>query len=106
MGASYYDAWLGHPGLKVVNLFSRSTQLNMKFILLINVKMPAIAGILTFISRINTTTQVFVRKIFILQDFSFYELLKFHTGCLWEVFDRQTESKVITVFITCCCIWE
>ena len=33
-------------------LFSCSTDLNMKFILLINVKMPTIVGILTFISKI------------------------------------------------------
>ena len=40
------------PGLKVIKLFSCSTQLGMKFILLINVKMPTVVGILTFISRI------------------------------------------------------
>ena len=33
------------------------TQLNMKFILLINVKMPTIVGILTFISSINTASE-------------------------------------------------
>ena len=33
------------------------TQLNMKFILLINVKMPTIDGILTFISSINTASE-------------------------------------------------
>ena len=47
------------PGLGVIKLFSCSTQLNMKFILLINVKMPTIVGILTFISRINTTSESF-----------------------------------------------
>ena len=41
------------PGAKVIKLFSCSTQLSMKFILLINVKMPTIVGILTFMSRIN-----------------------------------------------------
>ena len=44
-------------GLKVIKLFSCSTQLSAKFILLINVKMPTIVGILTFISRINTTSE-------------------------------------------------
>ena len=39
----------------VVKPFSCSTQLSMKFILLINVKMPTIIGILTFISWINMT---------------------------------------------------
>ena len=34
--------------------FSCSTQLSMKFFLLINVKMPTIIGILTFISGANS----------------------------------------------------
>ena len=42
----------GH-GPEVIKLFSCSAQLRLKFILLINVKMPKIVGILTFISRIN-----------------------------------------------------
>ena len=42
-----------YPG--VIKLFSCSTQLSTTFILLINVNMPTIVGILTFISRINTT---------------------------------------------------
>ena len=37
--------------------FPCSTQLSTKFILLINVKMPTIVGILTFISMINTTSE-------------------------------------------------
>ena len=41
-------------GPKVIKLFACSTQLNMKFFLLINVKMPTIVGILTFISRKNS----------------------------------------------------
>ena len=43
-----------HPGPEVIKLFPYSTQLSTKFILLINVKMPTIVGILTFISMINT----------------------------------------------------
>ena len=43
------------PGPEVIKLFSCLTQLSIKFILLINVKMPTIVGILTFISRMNTT---------------------------------------------------
>ena len=38
---------------EVIKLFSYSTRLKTKFILLINVKMPTIVGILTFISMIN-----------------------------------------------------
>ena len=41
------------PGAEVVKLFACSTQLRTKFSLLINVKMSTIAGILTFMSRIN-----------------------------------------------------
>ena len=38
---------------EIIKLLSCSAQLRLKFILLINVKMPTIVGILTFISRIN-----------------------------------------------------
>ena len=44
-------------GTEVIKLFSCSTQLTTKFILLINVKMPIIVGILTFNSMINTTSE-------------------------------------------------
>ena len=68
-----------NPGPEVIKLFSCSTQLSIKFIMLINVKMPTIVGILTFISMINTTCQSFrARKRFILGYFRFNEQLKFH----------------------------
>ena len=52
--------------------FPSSTQLSTKFILLINVKIPTIVGILTFISKINTTSESLIaRKILIFQHFSF-----------------------------------
>ena len=41
-------------GPEVIKLFSCSTQLSMKFFLLINIKMPAIVGILTVMSRKNS----------------------------------------------------
>ena len=44
---------LAAPGPEVIKLFSCSAQVSLKFILLINVKMPTIVGILTFMSRIN-----------------------------------------------------
>ena len=48
-----------------------------EIIVLINVKMPTIVGILTFISMINTIPESLkARKFFILQHFSFYEELK------------------------------
>ena len=54
-----------------------STQLSTKFIMLINVKMPTIVGILTFISMINTTSErPKARNFFICLYFSFYEQLK------------------------------
>ena len=40
-------------GPEVIKLFSCSAQLRLKFILLINVKMPTIVGILTFMRRMN-----------------------------------------------------
>ena len=61
-----------NPGPEGIKLFSCSTQLCTKFILLKNVKMQTIVGILTFISMINT--------IFIIgQYFNFYEQLKFRS---------------------------
>ena len=61
-----YDWWEIHyvdekhvdPGSQVIT-FSCSTELSMKFILLINVKMQTIVIILTFINRINTTPECF-----------------------------------------------
>ena len=66
---------LKSPGLVLIKLF-----ILIKFILLINVKMPTIVGILTFISSKNTTSGNFIaRTISISQHFNFYEQLKFHT---------------------------
>ena len=46
----------------------------MKFILLIKVKMPTSVGILTLISRINTTSESFkARKNLSFESFGFYE---------------------------------
>ena len=41
-------------GPEVIKLFSCSTQLSMKFLLLINVKMPRIVGIFTFMRGKNS----------------------------------------------------
>ena len=57
-------------GPEVIKLFSSSTQLSIKFIMLINVKMPITVGILIFISMINTTSEnLNGRKIFIFSTF-------------------------------------
>ena len=67
--------YISGPG--VIKLFSCSTQLSMKFIVLINVKMPTI--VLSFMSKSNATSEIFnARKIFIFHHFIFYEQLKFH----------------------------
>ena len=50
------------PGPEVIKLFPCSTRLSWKFILLLNVKMPTIIGILTFVSMINTTSERFIIK--------------------------------------------
>ena len=64
--------------------FLCSTQLNSKFVQLINVKMPTIVGILTFISMINTTPErLKARNFFICQYFSFYEQFKFFAQLSW-----------------------
>ena len=42
------------PSPKIIKLCWCSTQLSMKFFLLISVKMPTIVGILTFMSRKNS----------------------------------------------------
>ena len=66
------------PGPEVIKLFSCSAQLRLKFILLINVKMPTIVGILTFISKINYRLLSSKPLISIyLGYFSIYEQLKF-----------------------------
>ena len=52
----------------------------MKFIMLINVKIPTIVGILTLIQMLNTTPDTLkARKVNTFQLFSFYEQLKFHS---------------------------
>ena len=48
------EANLREASPEVIKLFPCSTQLSMKFFLLINVKMPTIVGILTFISGKNS----------------------------------------------------
>ena len=65
------------PGPEVIKLFSCSTQLSMKFIMLINNKMPTIVGILIFMNMISTTSEILKgRKIFIFKHFRFYKHLK------------------------------
>ena len=53
---------ISKSGPEIVKLFPCSTQLSMKFFLLINVKMPTIVGILTFMSRKNSIISLFEPK--------------------------------------------
>ena len=70
---------------EVKKTFSCSTQLSMKFIILINVKIPTMVGIVAFISMMNTTSESLkARKIFIFQPFNFHEQLKFHAQLIWS----------------------
>ena len=71
---SSYKTWLK-------NFFFIFNSLSMNFIMLINVKMPTIVGILTFISMLNTFENLKHEK-FNFQYFSFYGKLKFqaHLG--------------------------
>ena len=67
------------PGLEVITLFSCSTQLsmklimliNVKFIILINVKMPT-SVILTFLSMINTSEGYKAKKTLFFSILVFY----------------------------------
>ena len=69
--------WM-HPSPQAIKLFPCSTQLSMKFILLINVIMQTIVDILTFISMINTTSErLKARNFFICRYFSLYKQLKY-----------------------------
>ena len=71
------------------NFFSYFTQLSMKFTLLINDKMPTIVGILTIISRINTTFKSFqAEKIEFFQYFSFISSWNYKLSWAWKKFDN------------------
>ena len=60
--------------IEVIKLFSCSTQLGSKCIMLINVKMPTIVGIFTFINMINTTSKSLKQEKFF---FLFFNILVF-----------------------------
>ena len=67
------------PGPEVIKLFSCSTQLSMKFFLLMNIKMPTVVGILTFVRRKNSILGLSEhKKAECLDIFYTYEHLKFH----------------------------
>ena len=71
--SSFTHVFVFQSGPEVIkNFILYSTQLSTKFILLINVIMPTIVGILTFISMINVTSErLKERNFFICRYFSF-----------------------------------
>ena len=72
------------PGPEVIKLFSCSTQLSMKFSPLINVKMPTIVGILTFMTGKNSILGISEPKNSRISWYlSTYEHLKFHAQLSW-----------------------
>ena len=76
--------FLLNSGPEVIKLFPCSSQLSMKFFLLINVKMPTIVGILTFMSRKNSILNLpEPEKGWISWYFHTYEHLKFHAQLSW-----------------------
>ena len=74
-----------------IKSFSCSTQLSMKVIMLINVKMPTIVGILTCVSMINTT-QFYVslkaRKLFFAA-FLFTRLVTWNSMLSWVEHEKS-----------------
>ena len=78
------DFILVFPGPEVIKLFSCSTQPRMKFFLLINVKMPTIFGILTFMNRKNSLLHLSEPEKSWISWYSYtLEHLKFHAQLRW-----------------------
>ena len=61
---------------EVITLGSCSTQLRLKFTVLIIVKMPTIVGILTFMSMINTTSEGLKARKYL-----FFVIFVFKSNC-------------------------
>ena len=75
----------------------------MKYILLINVKIPTIVVILTFISMINTTSERHkARNFLICRSFSVYEHLKFHAQLsIKKIFTSGPGENLICMIKIC-----
>ena len=75
---------VSNSGPEVIKLFSCSTQLSVKIFLLINVKMPTIVGILTFMSGKNSILGLSDPKKSRISWYLYtYEHLKFHAQLSW-----------------------
>ena len=62
--------------------FTFSDHLSIKFLLFVNVKMPTIVGILTFISRVNTPTECI--KLWENLNFQYFSFLEVEISCTAE----------------------
>ena len=87
-----------------MKLFSYSTQLSTKFILLINVQMPTTVGILIFISMVNTPDRLNTRNFFIYLYLVFISSLKFltHVKLSMKFFYNHRARQVIDNKTTMC----
>ena len=92
-------------GPEVLKLFPCSTWLSTIFFLLINVKMPTILGILTFISMINTTSQILLARNFFWIIYKYLILWAVEILCSVEL---SMKKSVITSVHDCslCCVLE
>ena len=87
---SVVSLWSQQSGPEIIKLFSGSTQLSMKFFLLINVKMPTIVGILTCMSRKNNILGLTEpKKSRISWYFYTYEHLKSHAQLSWVEHEKS-----------------
>ena len=87
MNTSHWQpmAWTSCPESEVIKLFSYSTQLSIKFFLLINIKMPTIVGILIFISGTNfMLISALQEKSLKCWYWFFYKQNKFHSQLSWS----------------------
>ena len=92
-------------GPEFIKRSSCSTQLSIKFIMLINVKIPTIVGILTFISVINATSERLKARHFLFVGILvFYEQLKFRAqlSWAWQKFYNLWPCFVVTPYIRRC----
>ena len=81
IGHASEEDTFGRP--EVLKLFSCSTQLSMKFSLLINMKMPTIVGIFIFINREFSCSAMFSKKEFaIVSNFRFIIRKNFMLSCV------------------------
>ena len=79
-------------GSKVINFFPYSTLLTIKFVQLINIKMPNIVGILGISSRVNISCYVMLAESFGMSFFYIYKQDKYHVWTKFITFRLYTLS--------------